>query len=165
MMNKKNCLLFTLFAAVMLTLSISVTFASQPSEISTQYYAVMPTPQSPPPPFVEMGLQPIGESGNLMVTWTDLPVVFYGGEISGTGFYNGHTLLGSEGEIIASHGVITLFDATVDEKTGDLTIVMGVDHWRIIDGTGELTEIHGGGTSEDSETLGIYIIQGFIHFD
>ncbi len=164
-MSKKFCFFITLFASAMLTLPASITFASKPSDIPTQYFAVMPTPQLPPPPFVEMSLQPIGESGNVMVTWTDLPCVFFGGDVIGTGLYNGHTLLGSEGDVITSHGVITLFDATVDGKTGDLTIVMGVDHWRIIDGTDELIEIHGGGTSEDSGTLGMYIIQGSIHFD
>lgn len=157
MKKKKFSILVSLVVVAILTLPMSVAFATKPTEISIQSFVVIPTG----PPI----LSPLGNSGNIMVTWTDLPCGFVAGDIIGWGVYNGHTLLGKDGEVVASHGVINLYDAEVYGKTGDLKIVMGVTHWRIIDATGELVNLHGGGSSADSGTLGLYIIQGWIHFN
>ncbi|MEJ2244340.1 MAG: hypothetical protein P8X87_07450 [Candidatus Bathyarchaeota archaeon] len=126
---------------------------------------VMPTMiQNPTPVFLEATMQPIGKSGSTMLTWTDLPCAFIGERINGMGIYNGHTLLGSEMEVVASHGVIILSDAVVDDKMGDLTIVLGVKHWTILSGTEDLVGIHGCGTTEEIG-VGTYQIEGQIHFD
>ena len=158
-MKKKIIGIFaSLLVICTVVLSMSVVFASESAPVGGLFF-VIPT-GSPPE---ELSIRPLGESGNAILTWTDLPVKFLG-TIKGTGVYNAHVLSKSDGTINA-HGVVTL-NALVMGKTGVLTIKMESYNWRIISGTLGLESLHGSGTVTWDENInGLYYLDGQIHFD
>lgn len=163
-MNKKMLVVFvSLLVVAMMTLPMSIVFATKPTQVGGVFWVTPTIPSSPPYIPEELSIRPLGESGNSILTWTDLLVTFMG-SIGGTGFYNAHVLSKSDGTI-NSHGVVTLTGAWVGTKTGDLTIKMETYNWRIISGTGDLENLHGSGTVIWTSTTGLYKIDGQIHFD
>jgi hypothetical protein len=163
MMNKKKICIFTgLVVIVVLLMPASIVLATKPTPVLGAFW-VTPTIISTPPYILELSIRPLGENGNAILTWTDLPVTFVG-TISGTGLYNAHVLKKSDGTINA-HGIVTLTNAWVGSNMGDLTIKMETYNWRIISGTGGLENLHGCGTVIWTSTEGLYLLDGQIHFD
>jgi len=151
-------ILASLLVICMFALPMYVVFASESTSVEGFFY-VIPT-GSPPE---ELSIRTLGESGNAILTWTDLRVKFVG-TIKGFGVYNAHVLSKSDGTINA-HGVVTL-NAMVMGITGVLTIKMESYNWRIISGTDGLESLHGVGTlTWDENIAGLYYLDGNIHFD
>jgi hypothetical protein len=157
---KRKILMMTvvLLAIAMLATPLPYACATKPKEANQQMILQiggMPSPY--------MSARPLGESGNMIVYWTDLPVVF-SGTISGTGVYNGETVVKSDGTAIG-HAVITL-NAEVEGITGVLTITWCQGGWTIISSNGELEGLHGTGTATIDEAIPIiYYLNGQIHLD
>lgn len=146
-----------LLAIAMLATPLPYVCATKPTEANQKMILQI---EGIPSPY--MSARSLGESGNMIVYWKDLPVVFIG-TISGTGIYNGETLVKADGTAIG-HAIITL-NAEVEGKTGVLTIKWCQGGWTIISSNGELEGLHGTGTATVDEDIPIiYYLNGQIHF-
>jgi hypothetical protein len=68
------------------------------------------------------------------------------------------------------HFQVTLWNAHTIEaefmgKSGTITMITCMGHWRIISGTGDFANVHGQGTSWPIEPPVVWGIEGQIHFD
>jgi hypothetical protein len=167
-MNKKILMLSAVFLAVMLaTPYIGIAHASHASSSISVSGTFFPSGigGTLDIKIVDANLQIWTLSGSPM-TWT--------GGISGAGTYAGKWYfykLGTPSFMGYSDGVWTL-SATVNGKVGTLTI-RGISLetnswckgcWMIIGGTGELADLHGGGTYSEPGMSGVYAYTGQVHF-
>ncbi len=174
-MIKKRTMAFSamfvaLLAALLLTMSMSVAYATKPIPVSGIFS-------------VTKGVGSItywqaGESDNHIWTLSDYTTTWTG-DISGIGTYDGRWVTHNYGppagdEWVNSRGSYTIA-ATVDGKSGTLYIE-GVGNsgnpqpstWRIIGGTDELANLHGQGTFEPNLATPSpydYLYSGDVHFD
>jgi hypothetical protein len=107
----------------------------------------------------------------LSVTWS--------GDIDGDTEYEGVLMLhnwvppmGGPETTVNIHERIYFESVTVLGKEGSLTLAVclggskGVFRWTIIDGTGELANLHGHGTYWQTDPeQGLYDYEGYVHFD
>ena len=115
---------------------------------------------------------PKGNSDNHVST--AMLTVAWDGDIEGVATYEGILMIHSIDPVaINIHEKIYFEDVTVLGKSGSLTLQVcanlgrGVDagfRWTIIDGTGELTNLHGHGTYWLVEAP-FYDYEGEVHFD
>lgn len=142
-MNKKILGLTTIIlATVTLALQMSTVYATIATPVSGTIYIETQATQIP---------RFAGKSGNLIIEFMGGNVV-WSGSIVGEASYTGSRWVWSQ-NVVNTYNIYTFNEATVDEKTGGLCIIMTantkgspVSHWRIIGGTGELANIHGQGT-------------------
>jgi len=104
--------------------------------------------------------RPAGESDNVIteavhnLAWT--------GDFEGTCIMEVRLVFHEEGY---NYQEIVTFTGTVSgEHTGTLTIVGGQGNWRIIGGTGELSNLHGQGKMELTG-IATFTFTGQVHFD
>jgi hypothetical protein len=114
---------------------------------------------------------PKGKSGNVLstammeVTWT--------GDIAGVATYEGILMVHNDPVPINIHEKIFFPTVTVLDKSGSLTLQVSANlgrgqdvfRWTIIDGTGELANLHGNGIYYLDLATGIYHYEGQVHFD
>jgi hypothetical protein len=175
-MNKKRIKAFSamfvgLAALLLLSMSISVTYATKPIPVSGSFFTTAGTGSTT--------AEQAGKSDNGIVTISDVTVTWTGG-IAGTGLFNARWVahnvglpLGDEWFNTRGHYAI---DATVDDKSGTLYIEacsnsgnpQALRTWRIVGGTDELANIHGQGTfvpDLSTPSLNDYLYSGDVHFD
>ncbi len=159
--------LLALAAALLFSMFISVAYASTPETVnftSTQT-------------FTYHSITRAGESDTVILDLTVNAV--WVGDISGTSTSDSRWVLhylptpGATGTNNL-HGVNTV-SATVDGKSGTLIILLTANRspndeaaegtWVILSGTGDLANLHGGGTTGPSETPGVSAYTGKIHWD
>ena len=125
--------------------------------------------------FVPVGEVPKGKSDNVLMTATLF--VTWSGDIAGDTEYEGVLMLhkwvppsGGPDTTVNIHERIYFPTVTVLGKTGSLTLAVclggskGVFRWTIIDGTGELANLHGNGIYYVTEAP-FYDYEGYVHFD
>jgi hypothetical protein len=112
-----------------------------------------------------------GESDNVIRMFNIIEE--WSGGIAGTGnteakwiIHNAPLFTNPDAWVIA-HAIITFSDVTILGLSGTLTIelvISGTDgHWTIMEGTGELANVHGQGTG--STATEPYTYTGLVHFD
>ena len=162
---KKKILVIAL-ALAMLALPIASALATKPTTVITATLTIGGNPLD----YAEARL--LGKSGNWITTYTDAPFTLTG-DIEGTGVYNGKWLMAPSPDTIppfelkASDGWYTM-DVAVDDVSGQLTIRLPVNGKLIVvDGTGELKNLHGTGTLTMIEgTMGlVYLLTINAHWD
>jgi hypothetical protein len=118
-----------------------------------------------------------GKSDNVLSTATLF--VTWSGDIAGDTEYEGRLMLhkwvppsGGPDTTVNIHERIYFETVTVLGKTGSLTLAVcsggskGVFRWTIIEGTDELTNLHGNGIYYVTDMLqGLYYYEGYVHFD
>jgi hypothetical protein len=166
---KKKILGFVLasvFLVILATPLVEMAYAKKPTFVSGEQMIIGYTPISDVPK---------GKSDNLVstaaleVAWT--------GDIEGVAEYEGILMLhnwvpplGGPDTTVNIHEKIYFSEVTVLGKTGSLTLAVclggskGVFRWTIIDGTGELTNLHGNGIYYVTEAP-FYDYEGKVHFD
>jgi hypothetical protein len=114
---------------------------------------------------------PRGKSANVLstamleVTWT--------GDIDGVATYEGILMVHNIPVPINIHEKIFFPTVTVNGESGSLTMQVSANlgrgqdvfRWTIIDGTGELANVHGNGIYYLDLATGIYYYEGQVHFD
>jgi hypothetical protein len=125
--------------------------------------------------YIPLGDVPKGKSDNVLSTATLF--VTWSGDIAGDTEYEGLLMLhkwvpplGGPDTTVNIHERIYFPTVTVLGKTGSLTLAVclggskGVFRWTIIDGTGELANLHGNGRYWLDEAP-FYDYEGYVHFD
>ena len=160
--SKKILGVFTsLLVVAMLALPMSATYATKPTPVSGTFYSV---------PNGTIETRFAGKSDNVIMTV--IGELMWTGDIAGLAAYEGFWIT-HKGHTNA-RGISTV-DATVNDKSGTLTIYQGSwsepipglvrGHWRIISGTGDLANLHGQGTFEETGVPMVFAYTGQIHFD
>jgi hypothetical protein len=161
----KRKLLVLALAVALLVLPMSAAVATAPTTVITGTLTMLD-------PMSYGEIRYLGDSGNQIWTFTDAPFVITG-DIEGTGVYNGKWLMAPSPDTIppfelkASDGWYTM-DVAVDDVSGQLTIRLPVNGKLIVvDGTGELKNLHGTGTLTMIEgTMGLgYLLTINAHWD
>lgn len=165
-MNKKFLgIAVGLMALVILTTSlVGMAYAKKPTVVSGHQEVMSVVP---------LDADPKGKSDNVLsiamytVSWT--------GDIEGVAVYEGNLMVHSMDPLaINIHEKIHFDEVTVQGKSGSLTLQVcanlgrGVDagfRWTIIEGTGELANIHGNGLYWRNFVTGVYDYEGQVHFD
>jgi len=167
-----SAIFVALAAALLLTMSMSVAYATKPIPVSGIFSATKGVSGS-------IAYWQAGESDNHIWTLSDYTTTWTGG-ISGIGTYDGRWVFHNYGppagdEWVNSRGSYTIA-ATVAGKSGTLYIEAGSNSktpdtprlWRIIGGTDELANLHGQGTFEPNLATPSpydYLYSGYVHFD
>ena len=167
-MNRKVLVIaVALMAIVMLaTPLVGMAYAKKPTFVSGEQMIIGYTPISDVPK---------GKSDN--VVSTAMLEVAWTGDIEGVAEYEGILMLhnwvpplGGPDTTVNIHEKIHFEAVTVLGKTGSLTLAVclggskGVFRWTIIDGTGELANLHGNGIYYVIEAP-FYDYEGHVHFD
>ena len=153
---------FLLAVAMLATPLVGMVYAEKPTFVSgTQMITG----------FIPVGNVPKGKSDNvlsiatLFVTWS--------GDIAGDTEYEGVLMVHSMDPVaINIHERIYFETVTVLGKSGSLTLQVSANlgrgqdvfRWTIIDGTGELANLHGSGIYYLDEAP-FYLYEGQVHFD
>jgi hypothetical protein len=156
-----SAMFVALSAALLLTMSMSVVYATASIPVNGTWYTTIPGSAI---------TEQAGKSDNYIVTISDYTQAWTG-DISGTTSYDGRwiTHVGNP-TWVNSRGHYTI-EATVFGKSGTLYIE-GVTNsgnpqpstWRIVGGTDELANLHGEGTFV-GPVAGVYTYTGQVHFD
>lgn len=157
-----SAILVTLTGALLLTMSMSVAYATPPTIISGQIIITGATIYD---------TRQAGNSDNVLVNLS-LRTRFTGG-ISGSSTSESRWVrhdVGSPDPWTNAHGVNTISPATVMGKTGTLLWMLnGITPeggtWVIISGTGDLANLHGQGTWSPSANPNVMNYEGQVHFD
>jgi Protein of unknown function (DUF3224) len=165
-MNKKIVVLAValLGIAMLATPLVGMVYAKPPTLVSGEQSVTGYTP---------IADVPKGESANVLstatleVTWT--------GDIDGVATYTGILMVHNLPSFaINIHEKIYFPTVTVNGKSGSLTLQVSANlargqdvfRWTIIDGTGELSNLHGNGIYWlDLVTMTDYYYEGQVHFD
>ncbi|MEJ2272453.1 MAG: hypothetical protein P8X91_08255, partial [Candidatus Bathyarchaeota archaeon] len=163
-LKKKNQLIVLTLATILFSISyFGAAFAKPSTPVSgtIEFISVVPAK----PPLVA------GESDNRIILMNIIEE--WSGEITGiatakaTWIVHNAPLITNPDTGSNAHAIITFEDATVLSETGGLTIklqVAGNDcHWTIIEGTGDLANVHGQGTASTATEPFTYT--GNVHFD
>ena len=159
-MKKKILGVFvSLFVVAMLAVPMSTVYATKSIAVSGTFF-----------PTAEPGLSPrfAGKSANNFLSIIDGPQMWTG-SFTGTTVVNGlwiiHKADNPEAPGYHLTAVQNVFELNVvyDGKTGTLTIRSDHSNWRILSGTGELTNLRGQG-KVSLETMP-YTYTGQVHFD
>lgn len=155
-----------LIIIALLALSISTAYAKKPTFVSGTQMITN---------FIPLGEVPKGNSDNVLMTSTLF--VTWSGDIAGDTEYEGRLMLhkwvppsGGPETTVNIHERIYFPSVTVLGKTGSLTLAVnlggskGVFRWTIIEGTGELANLHGNGRYWLVEAP-FYDYEGYVHFD
>jgi hypothetical protein len=137
-------------------------------------YAKPPTPVSGEQTVTDSTLiddDPKGKSANHVVTET--LEVEWTGDIAGVAIYTGILMVHNEPVPINIHEKIHFDAVTVLGKSGSLTLQVSANLargkdvfiWTIIDGTGELANLHGNGIYWLNFATMKYDYEGQVHFD
>jgi len=162
--NRKILLIVLALGAVLLaTPYIGMVHAKPPTQVSGNIVFASIVPAGPP--------KVAGKSDNLVRMFNI--VEDWSGDIEGTGtteakwIIHNAPLIGNPDAWVKAHAIITFSDVMVMGKSGTLTIELVLSgtkgHWTIMDGTGELANIHGEGTGSTATEPFTYT--GLIHFD
>ncbi len=151
------------FAIVLLaTPYIGMVHAEPPTAVSGTIDFLSNVPAGPP--------KVAGKSDN-RIRMRDI-VEVWSGDIVGTGTTEAKWIVHNAPVTnpdawLKAYGIITFADVTVLGRSGSLTIKMVIagteGHWTIMEGTGELANIHGQGTA--STATEPYPYTGQVHFD
>ena len=164
-MNKKILGVFVslLAVAILVTPLLGTAYAKKPEIVSGNQMIIGYEP---------LGDVPRGKSINVLsvtmltVEWT--------GDIAGVAEYEGILMVHSmEPVAINIHEKIFFPTVTVNGESGSLTMQVSANlargqdvfRWTIIDGTGELANLHGNGIYWVDLATGIYYYEGAVHFD
>jgi hypothetical protein len=149
--------------AMLVTPFIGMVYAKKPTFVSGTQEVTVYTP---------IDDVPRGKSGNVLsttrfeVTWT--------GDIDGIATYTGILMVHNLPSFaINIHEKIFFPTVTVNGESGSLTMQVSANlargqdvfRWTIIDGTGELANLHGNGIYWVDLATGIYYYEGAVHFD
>ena len=164
-MNKKvlGIAVVLMTVAILATPLLGIAYAKKPTFVSgTQMITG----------FIPIDDVPKGKSDNVLSTATLF--VTWSGDIAGDTEYEGVLMVHSMDPVaINIHERIYFEDVTVLGKSGSLTLQVcanlgrGVDagfRWTIIEGTGELANLHGNGRYWLDEAP-FYDYEGYVHFD
>jgi hypothetical protein len=150
----------SLLVAAMLTLPMSIAFASKPDIVVNGVFLWTGAPtfdvdEYRPNGRIMRGTVPLMYTGDFL------------GAAEGDFVWNVHTDKGVTGRNFHTINVLAVFGD--DTKTGSLVILLSNTNnkWRIISGTGDLENIHGTGTfmSIPSTPAMDFIYTGTVHFD
>jgi hypothetical protein len=166
--NKKALVIAVVLMAVAMlaTPLVGMAYAKKPTFVSgTQMITA----------YIPVEEVPKGKSDNVLSTATLF--VTWSGDIAGDTEYEGLLMLhnwvpplGGPDTTVNIHERIYFPTVTVLGKTGSLTLAVclggskGVFRWTIIDGTGELANLHGNGIYYATEPP-FYDYEGYVHFD
>ena len=165
-MNKKIVLTIIAFSIILFaTPYVGLIHAEPNTSVSGTIEFTSVTPAGPP--------KVAGKSDNRFRMFTI--VEEWSGDIEGTGIAEARwiihnaPLMGNPDAWINAYAIITFSDAEVLGRSGSLTIKLvliepkGAGHWTIMEGTGDLANIHGQGIgSTDTEP---FTYTGMVHFD
>ncbi|MFX0067195.1 MAG: hypothetical protein ACFFC7_34120 [Candidatus Hermodarchaeota archaeon] len=144
-MNKKIYIFSSLLVVFLLILPMASVSADKPEKFIDVSGTISISVQATQIPSLA------GKSGNLKLEFVGGEVLWSGG-IAGEAVYTGSRWVLTK-NVMTAYNLYTFDEATVDEKTGGLCILMTannkgspISHWRILYGTGDLAGIHGVGT-------------------
>jgi hypothetical protein len=154
--------------AMLATPLVGMVYAKKPTFVSGEQEIIS---------YIPLGDVPKGKSDNVLSRAT--LTVTWSGDIAGDTEYEGVLMLhnwvppmGGPDTTVNIHERIYFESVTVLGNTGSLTLAVclggskGVFRWTIIDGTGELANVHGNGIYYVTDMeQGLYDYKGYVHFD
>jgi ABC-type antimicrobial peptide transport system permease subunit len=167
-MNKKilGIIIVLMAVAILTTPLLGITYAKKSTFVNGTQMITN---------FIPLGEIPKGKSDNVLMTSTLF--VTWSGDIAGDTEYERRLMLhkwvppsGGPETKVNIHERIYFPTVTVLGKTGSLTLAVnlggskGVFRWTIIEGTGELANLHGNGRYWLDEAP-FYDYEGYVHFD
>ena len=159
-MNKKILGVFvSLLAVVMLTVSISVVLAKN----NSKFIAVSGVMTSLGTG--TMVYTPAGKSHTTKLSITDNSLVWSGSFENSISIASGHWTIQPNGHFPGTLWNVHTMTAEFMGKSGTITMIGSMGHWRIIGGTGDFANVHGQGTTTPIVMPVVWSYEGEIHFD
>jgi len=159
-MKKKILGVFvSLFVVAMVTLPISITGAKNNSKfiaVSGVMTSLGTGTMSP---------TPAGKSHTTKLRITDNSLMWSGSFENSISIASGHWTIQPNGHFPGTLWNVHTMTAKFMGKSGTITIIGSMGHWRIICGTGDFANVHGQGTTTPIVMPVMWSYEGEIHFD
>ena len=150
---------FSLFVVAMLTLPICITCAkNNPKFIPVS--GVMTSQGTG-----IMVYTPAGKSHTTKLSIMDNSLVWSGSFENSVSIASGHWTIQPKGHFPGTLWNVHTMTAEFMDKSGTITIIGSMGHWRIIGGTGDFANVHGQGTTTAIVMPVVWSYEGVIHFD